>query len=105
MGGGCGTNARVELMAVWVLLNFASIHNLVRCRWQGTTKHLLNGCLRELHFLCSILVDARGNLGSYRKKFHDIHFQHIFKVFNSMVDTLSKKALGLEEVILFFLRI
>jgi ribonuclease HI len=97
-----GTNNRAELLGVWALLTVATrlhIHDLQVFRDSRIVIDWLNkrGKLQILNLHC-----WKERIKELVKGFRSLSFTHIFREFNQQEDTLSKRALDLQEGNIFY---
>ena len=94
MGVGDGTNTFVDLISLWGLLWFTKKRGLLQLQIFGDSKIVIdwvNGLnsLQSLSFYCWL---RRTDI--LKSCFHILSFKHIYRVFNSDVDFLSKSLIG-----------
>jgi ribonuclease HI len=100
----CGprTNNRGELLALWSILFFAHFKEIKILQMVGDSKVIVDWFSFKNNLQVSNLQHWMSKIRQLSGKFHDLKTQHIYRDYNKEVDQLSKKALQLEEVVLFY---
>ena len=103
MGGGCCTNTRYELLALWVLLVFSPFLGMPYINIRGDSYAVVNWfngqatrSTLELDGWCQLIRD----LQSF---FIHLHTAHVYREYNVKADSLSKEALHLASGSLHFM--
>lgn len=94
MGVGNGTNTKVELFSLWVLLWFAQKRGIFSMQIVGNSKVIIDWATWNSN-LQVILIEQWDDRVKYLiNSFSQISFTHIYKKHNYEADGLSKNAIG-----------
>jgi len=100
VGLGTGSNTRAELLSLWSLLWFARRLDCEDIHILGDSKTIIDWINGENHIRNSALFHWLQRISNFRDTFHSITFQHQFREYNAMADSLSKEGLNMEEGLL-----
>jgi len=87
---GRGTNTRAKLLGAWATIMLANHLSLHRIHVLGDSKVVIDWLLNKgILQVCSV-EGCKSRIKVMLKKFQSIIFHHIFRSYNTEVDTLSK---------------
>ena len=105
MGCGHNTNTRVELLALWALMNFAAatgLHSLHVC---GDSSVIINWANDEATLSALDLDYWCDNITELKSSFLSLDFRHVYREHNKNADCLSKEVLCIASRLLSFLEL
>lgn len=93
-GGGVGSNIRAELLACWGLLLLATYKHITDLHICGDARTVIDW-LRDLASLqVAGLMYWQHVFEDLITMFNYLSFQHVYRGYNALDDTLSKKVIG-----------
>jgi ribonuclease HI len=93
---GSGTNSKVELLGLWVLLIFARVRMIDQFQVVGDSKLMIDWALNKCSFKATTLVFWQQRICSLKEEFPRLEFFHIYREFNMGADILASQASSLE---------
>ena len=92
---GYGMNTKFELLALWGLLLFAILKNLLALQVRGDSKEINDWALGKHDIHSIIMMHWLRRTKDLFRFFSFLSFQHVYREYNVLADELSKKAIGL----------
>ena len=98
---GYGTNTKSELLALWGLLFFAILKNLLALQVRGASTVIIDWVLGK-HVIHSVeLENWLCRVKDIFKHFISLSFQHVYREYNALAHDLSKRAIGLGTCVIY----
>ena len=94
MKAGCGTNSREELLALWSLLFSAQKPGINQIAIAGDSKMIIGWEKGDTIFQVILLEHWKARIKKLITYFSKISFQHVYREFNFVVDSLSNIGIG-----------
>ena len=94
MGCGSGSNTKVELLALWGLLQFANYKGIGHLQVVGDSKVTVEQAAGNSRLHALRLEQRCSRIVELKHKFSHITFSHIYRQPKLVADRLSKKTMG-----------
>ena len=95
MGLGRDTNRKAELSVLWATLKIAKDNQIDKLNIYGDSKTVIEWAQGRNNITAPHLQNLLRAIRSLQPSFETIHFNHIYREFNTGADTLSKMALAI----------
>ena len=93
-GRGLGSNIRAKLLASWGLLLLATYKHITNVHICGDSRTMINWLRGLASLQVAGLMYWQHRIEDLRTLFSSLSFQHIYKEYNALADTFSKKVIG-----------
>ena len=91
--GGEGSNMKAEILGLWGLLHFAASLSINRMMVVGDSKVAIDWIKGKANLNLLYLSAWKDKIWRLKDSFKGLKFMHVHRIFNSVADQLSKKAL------------
>jgi ribonuclease HI len=92
--GGEGNNMKAELLGLWGLLHLAKTLSLSRLMIVGDSKVTIDWIKGATSLNCIYLRPWQQKIKALQEQFESVKYIHVHRIFNHIVDQLSKQALN-----------
>jgi ribonuclease HI len=98
---GEGNNMKDELLGLWGLLHLAKTLNLNRLMIVGDSKATIDWIKGAANLNCIYLKPWQQEIKALQEQFESVNFIHVHRIYNQIVDQLSKQALNCSSELLY----